>query len=186
MRRSSSKFYPGKLRGGRGFNLIELTVTLAFSSIALPALAYLFGVGVREDSHNSSVAQAYFLATGLMSEISKRRFRESVADPGNGVEAAEENGFDRRGFDDIDDYQIFSTKWNAIAPRDEAGNPLSDYGQFKELVEVYNIANVPAGPATRSFAAVQAGTTEFKVVKVIVSWDNGTRSIVTSKVFAYR
>ena len=172
----------------RGLSLIEMTVTLAFLSISMPAVGYLFGLGVKEDSHNSAEAQAYFLANALMNEISRHRFRESAAAPGNGPEVGELAGFDRRNFDDIDDYQAFQSTWTGglTPPRDEAGAVMAGFSQFKQEVEVYNIPNVPAGPGSRSTAKVGDGTTDFKVVTVRVSWDRGARRINLAKIFALR
>jgi len=172
------------LRRCCGLILIELTVALMVLAIGLPALAQLLSVVIEQDAEAGDSLKAHFLATSLMSEISRRRFRESSAAPGNGVDAGEEQDFVRSNFDDLDDYAIFKDKWVEVTPpRDEAGNLMTNYSGFSQKVEVFNIAAPTAGQQSRSLAAVAAGSTDFKLVTVTISWRNGKRSVQVAKVF---
>jgi prepilin-type N-terminal cleavage/methylation domain-containing protein len=168
-----------------GFSLIELIGAIAVLAIGLPAVAYTFMISMGTESNNNEGLQAQFLANSLLNEMSQRRFRESAANPAGGPSAGEISGYDRRAFNDISDYRIFSTTWGALTPpRDELGNPYNDYPQFSQYVQVINIAAPGAGAANRSFAAVTDGSTDFKLVTVTIAWEQGRKSISQSKVFA--
>ncbi len=171
----------------RGFTLIEIILAIAVLAIGLPAVCYMYAVAMAVDSDNVKGNQAFYLANALMNEISLRRFRESAAAPGNGPDTGETNGYDRRGFDDIDDYNIFKLTWNELKPpRDETGASMTDYADFGQYVEVVNIAapgTSGSGPASRSTAAVADGSTDFKMVTVRITWQGGKRSVYLSKVF---
>jgi prepilin-type N-terminal cleavage/methylation domain-containing protein len=173
------------------FTLIEVILALAIFAIAIPTIGQLFAIAVREEADSSNRTQAAFLARALMDEISTRRFWESEGAELGAVDAGEENGFDRRNFDDIDDYKIFQT-WQAQSPpRDEAGNALNDYARFSQIADVYNVKNPivdPNGgnhPSGRDDYNVEIdGSTGFKLVKVQISWDSARHSVILYKVFA--
>jgi prepilin-type N-terminal cleavage/methylation domain-containing protein len=168
-----------------GFALIELIGALAILAIGLPAIAYTFAVSLKTDSTSNSGLQAHFLANALINEISQRRFRESAAAPASGPEAGEVSGYDRRLFDDISDYNIFQTNWGALSPpRDETGAELANFANFTQYVDVININPPGAAAANRSFASVSDGSTDFKLVTVTITWEQGRKSVRQSKVFA--
>ncbi len=176
----------------KGFNLIEVLLALTIFGIAVPSIGALFSFAYKEESDNTRRTQALFLAESLMSEISQRRFRESAVAPGNGPDAGEISGSDRRNFDDIDDYSIFSkdssysVQWGALSPpQDESGTALTDFSMFKQYVEVSNVSSPSAGPTARTdYNSQTEGTTDFKMVKITISWDNGLRKVNLFKVFA--
>lgn len=167
-----------------GFNLIEIVLALVLFAVAVPAVGHLFAVAYQQEAENTNQGQAIFLATALMDEISERRYRESSASATNCVDAGEISGFDRTGFDDVDDYAIFESAcgatnaWNALnPPRDEAGNSLADYSKFSQNVSIYNVSPPSMDP-------VAAASTDFKMVTVTISWNNAKSSIQIHKLFA--
>lgn len=176
----------------KGLNLIEVMLAIVIFATAVPAIGYVFGTAFKQEFENSQHTVAVNLASALMDEISTRAFYESAMAKGNCSDAGELNGYDRRAFNDIDDYTIFSkdcgatTAWGALSPpRDEAGNLLSDFSKFSQFVQVYNIKTPTAGPTARTDYAVEAdGTTDFKMVIVTISWDGGKNSVKLYKVFA--
>lgn len=171
-----------------GWSFVEVILVMALVGIAIPPTLYLFGISLKEDSHTGNRLQALGLANSLMAEISQRRFQESALAPGNGIDATEESGFDRRAFDDIDDYQIFQASWGALSPpRDESGNALVNYSAFSQTVSVTNVDPVTAGPTARANTdAAAEGTTDFKLVTVTITWDQGQRTLSLHKIFANR
>lgn len=176
----------------KGLNLIEVMLAIVIFATAIPSIGYVFGTAFKQELENSEHTQAVMLAESLLNEISTRAFYESAASPGNCVDAGEENGMDRRSFDDIDDYAIFSkdcgasSRWGLLSPpRDEAGNTLTDYARFSQSVEVYNIKAPTDGPTARlDYDAEPEGTTDFKMVLVTISWNNGKNNVKLYKVFA--
>jgi len=181
-----------RLKHAMGFTLIEVMLTLTLFAIGIPVAAYLFSVAFKEEQGTSLHTQAAFLAAELMDEISQRRFRESTLLPGNSPDAGELSALDRRNFNDIDDYSIFSedipgqNAWGALTPpRDEAGNSLSNYSKFSQWVQIQNILPPTSGPTVRASYSIQTeGTTDFKLVTVKISWDSGKRDVTLYKVFA--
>lgn len=176
----------------KGLNLIEVMLAIVIFATAIPSIGYVFGTAFKQEQENAEHTQATFLATGLLSEISTKAFYESGVAPGNCFDVGEESGFDRREFDDIDDYAIFSrdcgvsAQWGAQnPPRDEAGNSLTDYSKFSQSVEVYNIQPPTIGPTARAdYSPAPDGTTDFKMVVVTISWNTGKNNVKLYKVFA--
>jgi len=174
-----------RARGNSGFSLIEVVTALAILGVGLPSLAYLYSVCLQQDVQNAKENQAYFLANSLLTEISQRRFRESAAAPGNGTDSGEVSGFDRRAFDDIDDYAIFEQTWGAIdPPRDETGAQLLTYSGFSQNVTVRNVTAPTKAAQTRTLASQTAGTTDFKLITVVIKWLGGKRQVEVAKLFA--
>jgi len=168
-----------------GFSLLEVVVALAILGVGLPALAYLYSVALEQDVQSAKENQAYYLANSLLTEISQRRFQESVAAPGNGTDSGEVSSYDRRGFDDIDDYSIFEDTWGALTPpRDETGAQLTQYAGFIQYVTVRNVTEPTTGAQTRTLATETDGSTDFKLITVNVSWLNGKRTVQAAKLFA--
>ena len=178
------RFRPHILRRTRGFSLIELVATMFVLSLGLPAIAYMYTVALLVDADTIHRGKANFLANSLMNEISSRRFRESATAPGNGPDSGEVSGYDRRNFNDIDDYNEFKTDWGILSPpRDETGTSLTDYSEYAQYVEVVNIAPPSSDLTTRSFAAVDDGSTDIKLVTVKVYWNKNKNFVAVQKVF---
>lgn len=168
-----------------GFNLIELIAAMGVLAISIPAIVSLFAVAFGQEAHTANHTRALFLARSLMSEIAQRRFREDAGAPGNGADSGEVTTFDRRAFDDIDDYAQFQIWGPLKPPRDESGNALATFSDLTQNVEVTNIAAPLPGPAPRiNYTAVPAGTTDFKLVKVSISWDQGKRHVDLHRIIA--
>ena len=170
--------------GLASFSLFEVMIAIAIVSVGLPAVAYMYTTSLQLGSSTQNGAIAQFLANSLMNEISQRRFRESVAEPGNSPQSAQISGFDRTGFTDVGDYNIFKLTWGAISPpRDEVGAQLTQFAGFSQFVEVYNIPAPGMGPIPRSFNPVSDGSTDFKVVTVTIKWNKGKEQVRLSKLF---
>ena len=171
-----------------GFNFIEIILALVLFSISIPAIVQIFSVAFKQEAGSTMQSQALFLAHSLMEEISTKRFQESGAFPGNALEAGEGTGYDRRNYDDVDDYAVFEDsdpKWNPLSPpKDESGLNLNAYSGFQQEVTVTNVSNPTSGPTARAdYVAQTAGTTNFKLVKVKISWDVGNQSVSLYKIF---
>ena len=167
----------------RGFTLVEVMIALAIFAMAASTIASIFGTSIRQDSFVSRETQALNLSSLLMSEISQRRFRESVAAPGNGPSPLESASFDRRNFDDIGDYAIFRLTWGTLSPpRNEAGGELTNYASFGQYADVYNISVSADGTVDSTPQA--DGTTDFKLITVSTSWGNGKNSVSLYKISA--
>ncbi|MBI4404988.1 MAG: prepilin-type N-terminal cleavage/methylation domain-containing protein [Deltaproteobacteria bacterium] len=161
----------------RGFNIIELLLAIALIAIALPSIGHILSVAYTQESDNIMATKALGLAQALMDEISKRHFAS---------DGPELSGYDRRNFDDIADYNYFTSDWGPLSPpRDESGNALTDFSDFSQMVNVFNVSNVTSGPTGRAnYDSQPAGTTDFRLVKVTISWNTGNRSVDLYKVFA--
>ena len=169
----------------KGMSLIEMISAMAVAAIALPALAYLFNIAFLSSSENIKKTQAYFLANGLMNVISERRFKESAVKAGNGPDSGEVSQYDRRLFNDIDDYHQFKLVWGELSPpRDESGNAMNNFSEFTQYVEVNNVAAPSLGFGNRSFASVLAGSTDFKLVMVTIKSSKSKESVSIYKIFA--
>lgn len=175
----------------KGLSLIEVMLAIVIFATAIPSIGYIFGTAFKQESENSQHTQATALAESLMNEISSHAFYESSTATGNCLDTGEENGFDRRGFDDMDDYAIFSkdcgtvSRWGELTPpRSEAGAALADYAGFSQYVEVYNVKAPLAGPASRAdYDAESDGATDFKLVVVTISWNASKNKVKLYKVF---
>jgi len=178
-------------RQSLGFSLLEVLLAISIFALSVPAVGYLYGLAFREEAETTDMTQATFLAQALVQEISQRRFKESVAAPGNGPDTGEISGISRALFDDIDDYNAyaknsaFHTAWGAISPPvDENGSALTDFAKFSQYVDVINIADITLGPSTRSDYTLKAdGSTQFKLVTVKISWNAGKRDVTYHKIF---
>lgn len=176
-----SHFFP---RDKRGFTLLEMTTSLAVLGVGLPAISMMLSVALQQDVQAGKENRARYLANALMSEISQRRFRESSTNKGNSIDTGEESGWVRTAFDDIDDYTVFTT-WGSInPPRDEVGNVITGFDEYSQSVSVVNVPAPTALAQSRTLSTVTAGSTDFKLVTVTISWDAGRRQVVAEKVFA--
>ncbi len=103
-----------------GYSLIEIIASITVIGIGLPAVIFMYTTAFVVDADNSARSQGIYIANALMNEISQRRFMHSVAFPGNGPETGEviNASYDRRNFNDIDDYEHFSVNggWDWVSP----------------------------------------------------------------------
>ena len=167
-----------------GFSLIELAAAIFVLGIGLPAVAYLYYAAILTETDSSSRARAQYLANGMLNEISQRRFYEDAANAGNSIDDGETNAFVRSAFDDIDDYNIFKMTWGHLTPpRDETGTVIPDYTAYSQYAEISNIP-IPNAQGALSLSPVADGSTEMKLVTVIVRWDSGRQQVVVSKIFS--
>ena len=173
----------------KGYSLIELLLAIALVVIALPTIASLFSAAFTEEAYNASRVKALYLAHQIMNEISSKRFEEDSSNLGNKVEPGElslSNPYSRLLFDDIDDYDVFSDRWGALSPpRDIEGKVIEDFSDFSLMVDVYNVDNVEVGPEYRKdYQEKPEGSTDFKLVKVTVGWDNNAHQVTLYRIFS--
>lgn len=169
----------------KGFTLIELICAISILGVGIPALSYLYNVTFITSASNAITVQEYYLASGLLNEISQRRFQESTDFPGNSPENGEVIQYDRRSFNDIDDYNQFNLSWGELSPpRDESGNPMNSFPTFSQYVEVVNVSPPTINFDSRNFNPQADGSTSFKLVTVTVKNTRTNQEISLYKLFA--
>lgn len=158
----------------RGVTLIETTITIAFLGITIVPLTMMYNTNYLAGDDASHILIGTNLAQDLMEEIRGKNFEETSGSFGN--ESGEVSGYNRTAFDDVDDYDIYTT-WGAQSPpRDIDGSQLTDFSGFSRKVTVINIKDVSTVIPRTDFSAQGDGTTDFKLISVTVTWDKGNQS----------
>ena len=145
----------------RGATLIEAVLAVIALGIATPPLVGLFREVAARGADDTYQQVAITYGESLMEEIVSKKFE----DPGvaNGSFGTEEST--RSSYDDIDDYDALSES----PPKRFNGTLLNAYGGFTRTATVDNVTGASPDPVTPS----ADGTTDFKRIRVKVSWTGG-------------
>ena len=125
----SIKIRSGSLRGG--LTLIEMIISIPLVGIALAAALNTVGASRIAQFKVSIGREAHLLAQDLMTEILLQDYEEPVDTPEFGQEAMEEDG-DRAEYDDVDDYD----DWSSSPPEYKDGMEISNLDDWERSVAV--------------------------------------------------
>lgn len=130
-------------RISQGLTLIEVVIsTLLVGLVLVSSLRSLGHVASSRES-NSDDARAVYLAEELLTEVLNQGYVDSGGSPVFGPEPGE-SGADRTGFDDVDDYN----GWSSAPPVDRDGNVLPNSADWQRDVLVEYVD--PANPSVAS------------------------------------
>lgn len=143
-----------------GFVLVEVTIAYVLLVFALVSLVPVFIVAVRAGANTEQLQAATYLSTELLEEIRLRRWDERTPSGAGhipvpsplGVDGTE-SAADKRGFDDVDDFN----GWTEPAVVDPVMRGLP---QFRSYRRTATVAYVDAT------LAVSAPVTDYKMITV--------------------
>ena len=145
----------------RGATLIEAVTAILVLGIAIPPLVALFTEIAAHSVDDTYQGVAATYVDALMEEIVSKAFEDP--DEASGSFGTEEGS--RSAYDDIDDYDGLSNS----PPKRLDGTDLDDYGGLTRSVTVDNVTAADPDPITPEVD----GSTEFKRIKVTVTWTGG-------------
>lgn len=144
----------------RGFILVEVSITYVILTLALVALLPVFMLAIRSAKGAEQIVAATQLATELMEEVCLRKWDQATPVPGVHISApgvvgleAGESVFDKRTFNDIDDFN----GWTETPPKDPVMNDMADFKIYTRTVSVQYVD---------SSLSVSTTTTDYKQVTV--------------------
>ncbi len=144
---------------GRGFTLVEVTVSMIIISVMVVAALRTVGGAARARAIVLEQRTAQFLASDLMSEVMQNVFEEPVDAVQFGRESGESGGT-RANYDDVDDYDGWSE--NAIVDKRNASVP--GFSGWKRQVSVRFVE-----PTTMLVLGSSPATTLKQVTVVVTS-----------------
>lgn len=154
--------------GRRGMTLIEATITMAIVSGLMVASVATLSASARARQVQSSYGRGYVLAQDLLEEILSVRYLEPEDPPTFGREQGE-HANNRNGWDDVDDYN----GWSTTTPKHKSGGgTLPGLGGWSQQVSV--VWADPNNPAADS--ATDQGLVR---ITVTVTDPRGRQSILT-------
>ena len=104
-----------------GLSLVEVAVSTLLIGLVLIGAMETIGAALRTTYIATEDGDAHRLAEDLMEEILTLPYEDPDGSPVLGIESSEPSiNSDRSAFDDIDDYN----GWSSNPPEDAAGNPL--------------------------------------------------------------
>lgn len=164
----------------RGFSYLEIIMGVVILGFVLVPLLSQFYIGFQATRTADAVSQATFLAEDIMEEIKSKRFDEHQFPDASTPRAqfgpdSGESASDRRTFDDIDDFN----NWTSSPPRAANGTILTDFTGFTCSVQVEYMA-LGAG----NIWQVTTSTTLYKRVSVTVT-SSQSGSIQMHTLFSY-
>ena len=130
-------------RSRRGISLIEVSISTLLVGLVLVASMRSLGHVVRSRGSTSVDARALALAEQLISEILDHDYEDTGGSPVFGRESGESGG-DRADWDDVDDYD----GWSSTPPEDRSGNALPNSTNWQRDVTVEFVD--PSDPASVS------------------------------------
>ncbi len=143
-----------------GFSYIEVLMASIIMSVLLTAGVHLFGNIGRSVNNTTDAVKAASLAVDLIREIKDLNYSEYEGDANLGIDAAE-SGADRYGYDDIDDYNNYSS----APPKRRDGNV---YDNCDDLTHAISVSFVAANDFSQEVGADEG----FKKVVITVYRDN--------------
>lgn len=115
----------------RGITLVEAVVSIAIVGLMLAAVLNTVGAAVVTREHATEQAQAVLLAGDLLAEIMQQAYEEA-GNPGSFGKDSGENIGDRSKFDDVDDYD----GWSSSPPEEKDGTAISGRTGWTRHVDV--------------------------------------------------
>ena len=156
-----------------GSTLMELMIAILFLGVTLTPVIHLWYLEKKTDYSQTMTQQAIILGQNLIEEAAALSFADPEQPESFGMEEYVPHAqMGRIAFDDVDDYQIYQTKWGAQKPpRDIWGNPIIEAAHFKRTVRVYPAISKSSAKSGAIIQDVQKSKTDFKTLKVTVSWE---------------
>ncbi len=115
----------------RAFSLIEATISVVIVGGMMVAALNTVGAAKLGNQKNTSRKSGNLLAQQLMGEILTQGYAEPVDAPGFGRESSESGG-DRTDYDDVDDYDA----WSSSPPELKDGTVIPDLAGWARQVSV--------------------------------------------------
>ena len=146
----------------RGFTLVEMLLAVLVAGTGMASVLALMPnlIATAETSHD--IAAAVGLAQLLIEEIDLMPWEDPADNCTYGLEQ-DENGANRAGFDDIDDYDGYSDQ----PPCDRNGNPDGNYTEYTRSVEV-----VKVDQDDLTSAIADGDSTDVKRIRVTIKRDS--------------
>ncbi|HUT92708.1 MAG TPA: prepilin-type N-terminal cleavage/methylation domain-containing protein [Thermoguttaceae bacterium] len=167
-------------RRRRGFSLAEVVISVLLVGLVLIGALELLGASLRTRIRLARRSQGSALARDLMSEILQARYEEPDGSPTFGTEAGETVPGDRSVWDDVDDYDGWSS-----APESKDGSALPNCTSWTRQVNVrYVNPSNPSGPGTTA-AMDDEGLKRVVVTVTDPQGNQTTRVALRSKYSSY-
>lgn len=115
----------------RAFSMVEVIISVVIVGTMTVAALNTVGAAKLGNQKTTSRKSGALLAQGLMSEILLQDYEEPVDTPGFGRESSESGG-DRTDYDDVDDYD----GWSSSPPEYKDGTVIPDLDGWARQVSV--------------------------------------------------
>ena len=114
-----------------------------------------------------------YLALQMIEEIKQQYYTDPAVENEDGP-GADETGSNRSAFDDVDDYD----EWSSRPPQDRDGNPLNQYAELLREVEVQYVS-------ANDFTQTAGSDEGFKEIKITISRQDteGDEEILEQQVY---
>jgi MSHA pilin protein MshD len=159
-----------------GLTLVEILISIMVLGVAIAPLLGVFTSGTKQSGVSQKITTAYNLGQDLMEEIIAKQFDEDPLNPIRprdlGPDSREHRYSISNPYDDVDDYDGYSES----PPQEEDGTDMTDYTGFTRSVIVEYVTPT-------NFDVVSTNTsTQFKRIKITVSWDSGNQSVTLTAI----
>ena len=155
--------YPNHSRAG--LSLVEVTVSSLLVGTIVVGSVSLLGASVRSFRVSSDLAKGPLLADALLAEIMSMPYHDPETASGNNSTNSGELSATRQDFDDIGDYN----GWSTSSVQDRQGNVISDYAGWSRSVVVEW--------ARRDSGNIHGTDTGLKRIIVTVTAPDGTETV---------
>lgn len=126
-------------RSRAGVSMLEATGATLIVGLTLIASMRAVGASVKVQSRTAESEKACFLATAMMTEITRQYYQNPTTPVLFGPEAGE-TGPNRKNFNDVDDYN----GWSESPPQNQDGSLLPDLSGWSRTVTVQWISATDA------------------------------------------
>lgn len=115
----------------RSLTMVESVVAMVVVAVMLVAALNTVGAARTGERKMSDRARGMLLAQALMTEILQQDYEEPDDNPGFGRESSESSA-DRAGYDDVDDYD----GWTSMPPEYKDGTEIPNLTEWERTVSV--------------------------------------------------
>ncbi len=116
----------------RGMTLVEAMISIVVVAVMLTTAVGMVGSAAKMRKIQAGQMRAPAVATALMTEVLAARYQDTDKPTNWGTESGE-NGSTRENYDDIDDYD----GWTSVPPKYKNGQALPGCTGWKENIKVY-------------------------------------------------